>query len=410
LARPCRIAGVGDHGEKLMNDKGSAMQGVVLSSGGADGAYAVGVMKALFTGQSPASDYQPVNPGVLVGTSIGSFNASFLVSQAEAGMSAAIAELEEMWLNEMSESFRHCGNGAYRFRLDLLKLLDPQCFGSHPISTLASFAGDSIFLSQDFLKRATNFGASNATLEKRALNLLNLSSFVSLEPYTKLIEKRVSFENIRRSQTALRVITTNWDRGVVETFHNQEFTDELGAKIITASSAIPGFFPHVVFNGDIHVDGSVLGYTRLAPAIDAGAETLHVIYLDPDVQNIPDQALESTLDTLYRVFVIGWAARVNEGIDAVERINQQLVVLEQLARKANLSRQDLKPLLLTLVPSNRIKEQIIKITLHRYHPRDDLSGPIGLLDLNRQRLERLIERGFNDAVKHDCDDSRCVRP
>ena len=49
-----------------MTDTGSRMQGLVLSSGGADSAYAVGVMKALFNGRSPATDYVPLNPGVFL--------------------------------------------------------------------------------------------------------------------------------------------------------------------------------------------------------------------------------------------------------------------------------------------------------------------------------------------------------
>jgi len=33
---------------------------------------------------------------------------------------------------------------------------------------------------------------------------------------------------------------------------------------------------------------------------------------------------------------------------------------------------------------------------------------LGLLNLERRRLEALIARGFNDAVAHDCAGSGCV--
>ena len=43
-------------------------------------------------------------------------------------------------------------------------------------------------------------------------------------------------------------------------------------------------------------------------------------------------------------------------------------------------------------------------------PRDDLGGGIlGWLDFSRERVQRLIDRGFRDAVAHDCDRSGCVR-
>jgi len=50
------------------------------------------------------------------------------------------------------------------------------------------------------------------------------------------------------------------------------------------------------------------------------------------------------------------------------------------------------------------------LTIHRYHPRDELGGPLSLLDLRPERLEYLIERGFRDAVIHNCATSKCVLP
>jgi hypothetical protein len=50
------------------------------------------------------------------------------------------------------------------------------------------------------------------------------------------------------------------------------------------------------------------------------------------------------------------------------------------------------------------------LTIHRYHPRDDVSGVLGLLDFNRNRIARLMDRGYKDAVEHDCRASQCVMP
>ena len=52
---------------------------VVLSGGGADGAYEVGVVRALVSGRAAACAGGPIVPEVWTGTSIGSLNAAFLV-------------------------------------------------------------------------------------------------------------------------------------------------------------------------------------------------------------------------------------------------------------------------------------------------------------------------------------------
>ena len=51
-----------------------------------------------------------------------------------------------------------------------------------------------------------------------------------------------------------------------------------------------------------YADAAVLGYTGAPPAIRAGAETLHVIYVDPDV-NVLSEKRAGSLDTLYRMFL-----------------------------------------------------------------------------------------------------------
>ena len=71
---------------------------IVLSGGGGNGAYAVGVLKALCSGKSPVTNYQPLEPDIFTGTSIGSFNSAFLVSQWDSYGTASVANLERFWL------------------------------------------------------------------------------------------------------------------------------------------------------------------------------------------------------------------------------------------------------------------------------------------------------------------------
>lgn len=393
-------------------------QGVVLSSGGADGAYAVGVLKALCEGASPATNRQPLKPDIFVGSSIGAFNAAFMVGHSEPktefDSASAASDLQSVWLDQLADEPSRCGNGAYRFRANPFDLLDPRCLLSNPRSVLADLTADSRFLTQDFLARAVGFVSSEQSIEERSLNLFNIGSFVSPERYLRVIKRNIRFETIRSSRTALRVITTNWDAGVLEAFPNDAMTEEVGASIIAASSALPGFFPPVKVGSTAYVDAAVLGYTSLAPAIDAGAEVLHVIYVDPDVKNIPVSALESTAETLYRVFVISWADNVDTAVEAVRRINIQVDAVESIIRTSNPT-AEVRSLLENLLRLGSVRRlplpsqrSLRRITVHRYHPQEDLFGPLGLLNFDRERIEGLLERGFRDAVTHDCSKDECV--
>jgi predicted acylesterase/phospholipase RssA len=401
--------------EELMTDAANQMQGVVLSSGGADGAYGVGVVKALLNGKSPATGYLPLDAGVFVGNSIGGLTSALLVSQLENGPQAAASYLERVWLEEMAQSTQGCGNGTYRVRLNPSTVLDPRCYLPAPIKTLTNIALDSAFLARDSLFRALDFAVSDGRVGQRSLRLVNLGSFISAEPLQQLIKKTIRFENIQRSSTAVKIMATNWTKGGLEEFSNADLTDELGPLIIRASAAIPGFFPSVKIRDEIYVDAGVLGYATLAPAINAGADTLHVIYLDPDVAIIPIEALQSTLDTLYRMFVIQWANNLEVSIQAVARINGHVDILERTIRETELSKSQAEALIRKTLPPGRFKigpnKEILglrRVTVHRYHPKDDLFGPLGLLNLDGQRLENLLARGFSDAMAHDCVSSGCV--
>jgi predicted acylesterase/phospholipase RssA len=238
-----------------------------------------------------------------------------------------------------------------------------------------------------------------------------------LEPFLQLIEKTIRFENICHSKTALRIAVTNWGRGGLKFFSNQDFTVQLGPRVIQASGAIPGFFPPVLIGGEPYVDAAILGYARLHPAIEAGADTLHVIYNDPDVENIPNEELQSILDILYRTFVITWAAQINRSVADVARINGEIDLLKEIMQRSQLSAVEAQRFFQAVLPSGRFRKQTgqeqpepFRVTVHRYHPRDDPFGSLGFLNLDRDRIASLIERGFNDAVQHDCDASQCVLP
>jgi predicted acylesterase/phospholipase RssA len=391
-------------------------QAVILSGGGAYAAYEVGVLKALFTGECPANGYRFLNPGVLTGTSGGAINAAILASYPDVDICALARFLEEIWVNRIGEEPQRCGGGALRFRGDLLRYLDPRCLGRDPAGSVAELADDGAFFAQYLFRRGVRFFLSAGSLENRLLQLIDVNALVSSGPLRVLIRQFISLEGVRRSERKLRIVATNWEMGTVRTFENGEMTDDQGFSVIEASAAIPGIFDPVYIQGQPYVDGGVLMNTPLNCAIEAGATTLHVIYIDPDVENIPLQRMESTINVFDRILIIGWASKTNEDIDTARWINEGLDVIERAGRGGggDLSDADARAFVRVagqVAQKMRAGTPYRKLTIHRYHPHDDLGGgALGLLDFSRDRVAALVERGFRDALDHDCEQSHCVLP
>ena len=390
-------------------------QAVILSGGGATGAYGVGVLKALLGGESPATGRTPILPVSCAGTSVGSFNAAFLVSWLDVDGPTVAEHLEWVWLNRLAATGCSAGggvNGVYRFRYNPFAFVDPAYYVPNPLTPLLDAARDSAILFADGLNRLANLADLDEDLQQRLARLANFASFVATDPFHQTILEVIDFARIRRCATKLRIPATNWNTGRFTVFTNPEMTDSMGPLAILASSAIPGIFPPVLIGAEPHVDGGVLMNTPIR-LVTNHAEHLHVVYLDPDVSRIPNSALQSTLSTLHRQQVIAWAKTVNEDLDNVRSINQVLDLKERLERGKDIGFPDpdrtIPGIGEILRRLKRRKSPYRKLTIHRYHPHDDLTGgPLGLLRLERSHIQSLIERGFSDAVEHDCQKSECI--
>ncbi|HEX4963476.1 MAG TPA: patatin-like phospholipase family protein [Thermoanaerobaculia bacterium] len=390
---------------------GKPREAVVLSGGGANGAYEVGVLKALFAGKCRCVG--TIDPELYFGTSIGSYNAAFMVSQWGEFGPAAISNLERTWLESLAGSVG--SNGAYRFRGDPAYFLDPAVYVPNPLRPLAELFGDGAFLTWEAIQRAVDLvSRRDESLRERIANLFDFSAFISTEPWDQTIRRTIKFASIRAEEKVrLAVAATNWATGTLRMFENHDMTEQIGPLSIRASSAIPGIFPQVQVGAEPYVDGGVLLNTPLMPALDAGADVLHVIYLDPDIATIPLDALNSTVATTYRMQAISWAALVNRDIDRVERINRGLAAFARIQRGEPLGNAEMESLAkgAIMVLGGTHLRTYRPITIHRYHPREELSsGPLGLLDLERGHIEALIDKGFMDARLHDCVKEKCVLP
>jgi len=378
---------------------------VVLSGGGAYAAYEVGVMKALFRGVSPATRGVPLNAGIFTGTSAGAFNSALMAMQSNLSLAASVENLEQIWFNEICNAPGTSGNGVVRLRGDVLNV--------RGVAQVREFMDDALYFAQTLFRQGLAFARSTASLPKRLIDSIDVSAFISTEPFLETIKRTIDLDKVRTSSRLLTVAATNWSAGLLAVFENRHLTDEVGGLAIRASAAIPGVFPPVEINGDLHVDGGVIMNTPLKCAIDAGADELHVVYLNPDVKNIARENLQSTFQIFDRVFSIAVANMVNQDVETAEWVNQGIEALERLSSEAEPTDSDATQFVRVasrVLAHLKSGQAYRKITVHRYSPREDLGGMTGILDFGRQRIQDLIDRGYQDCVQHDCAKSHCVIP
>lgn len=356
---------------------------IVLAGGASHGAYHIGVLRALFEGKGPAK--QAVVPDVLAGISAGAFNASVLLSELEEGTPSPVDALEKVWLRRIASTRKRPDNGVLRIRGDLLSELGPKHILNHGLlSSFSQVANDAMFLTGEAISRCVGMLDSNEPLQHRAVELVDLATFVSMKPFQKTIRKSVQLDAIRDSERAFRIGSVNWKTGKMRYFTKEDMSDEWGHEMIRASAAVPGIFPHVKVHGDVYCDGAAVENTPLSGAIQAGADELHVITSVPPPDSIPIQSPANTLDTLYRFLVIRESATLQQDLNAARAINEEI-------KSDGGTHAKYRP-----------------VTIHVYQPPESLGGLLSLLNFKKKFLAEMIANGYDTTLKHDCQKNGCV--
>ncbi|HEY6249475.1 MAG TPA: patatin-like phospholipase family protein [Candidatus Angelobacter sp.] len=380
---------------------------MVLSGGGAYGAFAVGIMKALFAGRSPATVYTPLAADIFTGTSVGAFNAAMMVAHGREDLLSAANALENVWLNLVADRPGRCGNGIFRVRGNLAEFIDASCL-AQPATMVSRIADDSVALSRYVLERAANFLLSSAPLEERAMALVNVGSFVDSAPYAEMLNTVIHEDAIRDSPKHLRIVSTNWVTGEARSFNNSDFLDGRGIRSIMASTSIPGVFPPERIDEDLYVDGGVVENTPLGPAIDVGATNLHVVYLDPNPGVVRLRGEPYTVDTMLRVYLIMLATKLSEDIETARWINAGLDAIAAYREDQAASDSAIRDFIRVAGQFLKAGKSYKRLTIHRYFPEKALGNDLGMLNFGIDPIARMITEGERVALLHDCAESNCV--
>lgn len=384
---------------------GEMKSALVLSGGGAWGAYEVGVIKALADGKCPSTRHTPLDPYVFTGTSVGSFNAAMLASNRSA------AELEEVWRDQVADKDDGRGNGVYRVRGNLANYLDPRAPGS-PLEAFQKLFADTASLGRAAAPRLMHLLSFSTGLVERVESLVDISAFVDIDPFCHIVEKNLDCHALRNSGKVLRVVATNWKRGTAHEFNFRHMSDVDTWATIRASAAIPGLFPPVKIGAETFVDGGVVQNTPLKPAIQEGATEIHCVSLNAQMAQFPPSDFDNTIMIFGRVYTAMVSASLNEDIASARWVNEGLEAMTQAEAGHELTHEAMQQF--TRV-AGKIRDSLKAsgklprpVTIHRYFPDQRLGDLFGMLDFHSTAVNALIEEGYSNAVSHNCKANGCV--
>lgn len=239
---------------------------LVLSGGGARGAYHIGVMEALVeTGWMQDGH----GPDILAGTSIGAINAAALAS------GHTVDRLRKLWLDMHTEDVHRLSGDIPPLVRPLLRFL----LRSVLTSQAHGGAADYDLLPHERTQTTVRF-------LRRLGELFRVRPFRGLldtAPWRRTLASWMDFDRINSpAAPALLVAATEVQSGALEVFCNRPLqgrpAQTLTLDHILASASIPIIYPWTTIGARKYWDGAVVANTPLEPVIDlAGDDDLDII-------------------------------------------------------------------------------------------------------------------------------------
>ncbi len=229
--------------------------GIVLGGGAARGFAHIGVLKVLLR--------EGIRPDIIVGTSMGAIIASLFAVHMDPDI--VLSKVRE-YLS--SDKFS-------KIKFDLLKVADEAA------------ADDGLFAAVSrYLKKSVFYSVS-----------MTRQSYVSIENYMLNISSVIDDISIQDTRLPLAIVCTN-----INTGEEMVLTEGPLRPAVAASSAIPGLFPPIDFDGRLLVDGGWVNQLPVDPCREMGADV--VIAVDVARKLEQDYSLDNALDILRRTNAI----------------------------------------------------------------------------------------------------------
>lgn len=370
--------------------EGSPVKGLVLSGGGARGAYQVGVLKAIGEIAERLRVDSPFR--VLTGVSAGAINASTLASFAH-DFPAGARHLHDLWANLHSNQV---------FRTDAVSLgkIGLQWMGELSLGGMAGAAGGKALLDTSPLRKLIEdnleFPAIADRIREGSLYALGITAL----DY--------------RNSTTITFVQGNESVALWERARRRAEKSHIRVEHILASSAIPLLFPPVAVDHRWFGDGCVRNHAPCSPALHMGATKLMVIGVRKHGLTADELLATRTpgSPSVARIANVLLNSVLLDGIETdIERLNRINDFLERVPEMHH-DQLNFKPVRFVFIsPSEDIGAmasrmssklpRLVRYLLKGLGPLEDASELISYLLFEPAFCQELIRLGYKDGLNQE---------
>lgn len=363
------------------------MLALILSGGGARGAYQSGVINAIAEISAKLGVRQPFK--IFTGASAGAINSSFLAARANDFLTAS-EKLSQLWS----------------------ELKTDQVFLSDPLS-----------LGKIGLKWMRDLPLGGLTGQSAGPSLLNT------EPLRTLILENIDFGQIqnfidKKALSALAITAVDYHTSMASTFvqgdashqmwvRSRRFSEKVSINPdhVMASAAIPLLFPPIKVGDRFYGDGCIRNQAPMSPALHLGANRIIVVGVRRQTNvTEPFKNGSPTEPTMARIFNVLLNAVLLDGIELdVERMNRINEFMDRLPPNYQEVMNFKKVECCWIHPSFDIGQlayeharklpRFIRYLLRGLGPNEDAKEIISYLLFDPEFCQKLILNGYEDAMK-----------